>query len=374
MPSVNSITLAGRTTAFYLLVGTIAVCLWLYSAPTHSKPAPASPAGPTSDPARSTEQGVRTQHVNHEKNEADTDIDIDIIHGLGTKPPDTNSKPAPARPTSDHTRSACQGVRLCQVNTNKNETDTDTDIGIDIIAIHGLDTKSPETWTWVDPSDRNNKVNWLADPQMLPARFPTARIFTCDWPAGLFKEKSTIQMTVRELARSLLLGIHSRPGADKGRPILFIASCLGGLILIQAMVIAAEPESEYTSLWRATGGVVFLATPFRGTAFQDIARAAVVLEVSARLAGETVNGLLDNLKASTPFLEDLVGDFTQTYKRRDQPCQLAIFYETKPGNLLRKGIPIRQFADYLKEPKLVSSSYSSFCRLSTAYKYLLVSG
>ncbi|KAK0752400.1 hypothetical protein B0T18DRAFT_292453, partial [Schizothecium vesticola] len=227
---------------------------------------------------------------------------------------------------------ACQGVRLCQVNPNKNEADTD----IDIIAIHGLDTKSPDTWTWVDPSDRNNKVDWLADPQMLPARFPTARIFTCDWPAGLFKEKSTIQMTVIELARSLLLGVHSRPGADKGRPILFIASCLGGLILIQAIVIAAKPESEYTSLWRATGGVVFLATPFRGTAFQDLARAAVVvLEVSARLAGETVNNLLDNLKASTPFLEDLVGDFTQTYKRRDQPCQLAIFYETKPGNLLR---------------------------------------
>lgn len=365
MSSVNSITLAGRTTAFCLLVGTIAVCLWLYSAPAHSKPTLASPAEPTSDPARSNEQGVRTQHVNHEKN------DIDIIHGLGTKPLDTNSKPAPARPTSDHAQSACQGVRLCHVNPNNNEADTD----IDIIAIHGLDTKSPDTWTWVDPNDCNNTVNWLADPQMLPARFPTARIFTCDWPAGLFKEKSTIQMTVRELARSLLLGIHSRPGADKGRPILFIASCLGGLILIQAMVIAAEPGSEYTSLWRATGGVVFLATPFRGTAFQDIARAAVaVLEVPARLAGETVNGLLDNLKASTPFLEDLVGDFTQTYKRRDQPCQLAIFYETKPGNLLRKGIPIRQFADYLKEPKLVSSSCSGFYRLSTAYKYLLVSG
>lgn len=356
MSSVNSITLAGRTTAFCLLVGTIAVCLWLYSAPAHSKPAPASPAEPTSDPARSNEQGVRTQHVNHEKN------DIDIIHGLGTKPPDTNSKPAPTRPTSDHARSACQGVRLCQVN--KNEADTDTDIGIDIIAIHGLDTKSPDTWTWVDPNDRNNKVNWLADPQMLPARFPTARIFTCDWPAGLFKEKSTIQMTVRELARSLLLGIHSRPGADKGRPILFIASCLGGLILIQAMVIAAEPESEYMSLWRVTGGVVFLATPFRGTGFQDIARAAVLfLEFFAGLAGETVNGLLDNLKASTPFLEDLVGDFTRTYQQRGQPCQLAIFYETKPGNLLRKGIPTRALADYLKEPKLVSPSCSGFCHL-----------
>ncbi|KAK3685898.1 hypothetical protein B0T22DRAFT_466802, partial [Podospora appendiculata] len=359
MSSVNpsqGITLAGRTTALCLLVGAIAAFLWLYPAPVYSKPAPASLAGPTSDPAQSTEQDVRARQASPDKNEANTDTDIDIIHGLDTKPPDTNSKPAPARPTSDHARSAYQGVRLCQVNPDKNEADTD----IDIIAIHGLDTKSPDTWTWVDPSDPNNKVNWLADTRMLPARFPTARIFTCDWPAGLFKEKSTIQMTVKELARSLLLGIRSRPGADQGRPILFIASCLGGLILIQAMVIAAEPGSEYTSLWRATGRVVFLATPFRGTAFQDIARAAVLfLEVSARLAGETVSDLLDNLKASTPFLQDLVGDFTRTYKQRDQPCQLAIFYETKPGNLLRKGIPYRRSADYLKEPKLLVDSGSA---------------
>ncbi|RYP71480.1 hypothetical protein DL770_008121 [Monosporascus sp. CRB-9-2] len=63
--------------------------------------------------------------------------------------------------------------------------------------------------------------------------------------------------------------------------------------------------------------------------------------------------LLDNLKASTPFLKDLVGDFTRRYKQRDQPCQLAIFYERKKGNLLLKGMPTRKFADFLKEPKLL---------------------
>jgi hypothetical protein len=189
---------------------------------------------------------------------------------------------------------------------------------------------------------------------MLPKRFPTARIFTCDWPARLFRDKSTIQMTVAELARSLLLGIQSRPGASPTRPILFIASCLGGVILTQALVIAAEPGSGYTSLWRATGGVVFLATPFRGTAFQDIARAAVgFLKVRASLTDTAVTDLLDSLKASNLFLQDLVGGFTRICQQRDQPCQLAIFYETEKGNLLRKALP-SPLADVLNEPKPVS--------------------
>lgn len=170
----------------------------------------------------------------------------------------------------DPTQSPRRGVSICQVYPTKDKTETD----VDIIAIHGLDAKSPDTWTWRS-SAPDDGVNWLQDSKMLPKVYPTARIFTVNWPASLFKESSLIEMTIPELARNLLLGIQSRPGADEGRPILFIASCLGGVILIQAMVIAARSEKEYVSLWRATGGIVFLATPFRGTAFQDIARAAV---------------------------------------------------------------------------------------------------
>lgn len=190
---------------------------------------------------------------------------------------------------------------------------------------------------------------------MLPKLFPQARIFTIDWPASLFKERSTIEMTIVELARSLLLSIQSRPSAEESRPILFIASCLGGVVLIQAIVIAARSEREYTSLWRATGGIVFLATPFRGTAFQDIARGAVIfLKSYARITDKQITELLDSVKTSTRFLEDLVGDFTQICQQRDQPCELAIFYENRKGNLLRKVPLLSPLADILSKPKLVS--------------------
>src|SRR4051794_32309089 len=71
-------------------------------------------------------------------------------------------------------------VTLDPALPSENEDEAD----IDIIAIHGLDTKSPDTWIWKKSPDDlvEEGVNWLKDPHMLPARFPKARIFTCDWP------------------------------------------------------------------------------------------------------------------------------------------------------------------------------------------------
>ncbi|KAJ6087124.1 hypothetical protein N7467_006038 [Penicillium canescens] len=253
---------------------------------------------------------------------------------------------------SERSQSAQQGedIRLCQVYPPP-ESETETDI--DIIAIHGLDTKSPDTWVWRTNSPEERDINWLAQPEMLPDKAKRARIFYCNWPTKLFDKQSTIELTIRELARCLLLGITSRPRANKNRPLLFIASCLGGVILSQALVIAAQPENEYISVWKLTAGVVFLATPFRGTSFEDIATVAVpLLKVYASLKNETVTKLLESVTGSTLFLQDLVGDFTQICQQRDQPCKLAIFYETEKSNLLRK-------ARFLNKPKVLVDSGSA---------------
>jgi hypothetical protein len=82
-----------------------------------------------------------------------------------------SSDPGPASPSP----SIQQGVRLCQLNDDKDGSDTD----INIIAIHSLDTRSPNTWTWGAKKSRN-PVNWLADPEMLPSKVGAARIFICN--------------------------------------------------------------------------------------------------------------------------------------------------------------------------------------------------
>ncbi|KAL7933708.1 hypothetical protein V8C35DRAFT_322296 [Trichoderma chlorosporum] len=232
-----------------------------------------------------------------------------------------------------------RGVCLTQVHPSHGD-DAETDI--DIIAIHGLDTKSPDTWIWKSENP-DQDVNWLACPHMLPASVGSARIFMCDWPAELFERPDLIQKTVEVFARLLLACIKRRPlpkprdTQKKDRPIVFIASCLGGIILIKALLIANHPPNEYTAIRRSTRGIIFLATPFRGTSFQDVANwAEPGLRAWASIRGQKVSSLLDSVKGSTFKLEDLVRDFTQLCQDKDYPCRLLTFYETGMTSLHRK--------------------------------------
>ncbi|PKS10409.1 hypothetical protein jhhlp_002160 [Lomentospora prolificans] len=262
--------------------------------------------------------------------------------------PSETSTPMPSSKQKD-----CH-ASLQLVSPPENENGAD----VDIIAIPGLDTESPDTWIWKsqpsDPTADASAVNWLTDPSMLPALVGSARIFTCDWPSSLFIPQDTIERTVQELARVLLLSIQARRFKDLDRPILFIASCLGGVILIQALVLAAKENSDYESLWKATKGIVFLATPFRGTAFQNLAAVAVpFMDCYAALKGQAVpRPLLDSVRESTYSLEELIRDFTREYQHGGRTCQLAVFYEMRKTNLLSKGLP-RCVADLLKGPELL---------------------
>lgn len=236
-----------------------------------------------------------------------------------------------------------RGVVLKQTNIPDAH---DGEPDVDIIAIHGLDTKSPDTWTWRSQDDSRPDVNWLADPDMLPSKMKRARIFTCDWPADLFQESDSIPWTVREFARRLLAGIHNMrihstvDGRGRDRPIVFIASCLGGIILMEALTIADNPQSDYISIRKATRGIVFLATPFRGTAFQDIASwAEPVLKTWALLGKYSVTQLLDSVKRSTFYLEELVRTFTRLCQDKNFPCKVHTFYETRETLLPKKFLP-----------------------------------
>lgn len=219
------------------------------------------------------------------------------------------------------------GVRLCHVSSST-DNGGETDRGIDIIAIHGLDAKSPNTWVFKDPKKTDApKVNWLVDEAMLPTTVPNARIFTCDWPAEFYQTRAAEQNAIEELARHLLIEIRERPipkadtRGDK-RPILFIASCLGGVILMKALAMA---NREFAPIQIATRGVIFLATPFHGTAFDEIAHwASPLLQTWASLRGEQVTTLLQFVKGRTK-LQDLVPSFTAL--REEHSYKVFTFYE-----------------------------------------------
>jgi hypothetical protein len=228
--------------------------------------------------------------------------------------------------------SAEQGVRLYQANPDKNEADTD----IDIVAIHGLDTRSPDTWIW---EKGLIETNWISDPRMLQEEIGAARIFTCDWPADLLLPDDLVQKTIDEYARLLLDGIQRGLSVTKAtkredRPIFFIASCLGGIILAKALADHADP-----SLQRAARGFVFLATPFRGTSVQDVATwTKLVLRAHALSRGRLkISTLLDYTKGPDFQVRDVVSRFTRLYMGPDY--HVFNFYEKGYTSLLRKIIP-----------------------------------
>ncbi|ETS75574.1 hypothetical protein PFICI_12518 [Pestalotiopsis fici W106-1] len=239
-------------------------------------------------------------------------------------------------PTDDPTTTSSRPrpVRLDQINPLINK---DTNIDLDVIAIHGFDARSPDTWTYKSTANEPG-VNWLENPEMLPGVVGSARIFTCDWPSDFFESSDFVQKTFDKFAEGLLDGIESRPPAKgctqaEGPPILFIASCLGGVMLMKALVEEGMKCNDSPTL-KATRGIVFLATPFRGTAFADVAHwAEPSLRIWASLRAQAVSNLLGQIKEGSE-LTKLVGDFTRLCQR-DGPF-MATFFENEKSRLLRR--------------------------------------
>lgn len=229
------------------------------------------------------------------------------------------------------TLSRQRGAHLRQVYPTKDDPE---EVGsgpdIDIIAIHGLDTNSPDTWKWKGGTE----ANWLANPDMLPTVTGRARIFTCDWPADLLQQTS-VPTTLHESAQSLHDSIIQHLKANTTRPIVFIASCFSGIILLKTLEIDNQHTKDNTdspSLTRATRGVVFLATPFRGTAFKNMP--GFLLKALASLQDQTVTALIDYLLDATPDLDELTKWFITLARNHDY--KVFMFWEARNTVLLRK--------------------------------------
>ncbi|KAI0487708.1 ARM repeat-containing protein [Xylaria cf. heliscus] len=243
-------------------------------------------------------------------------------------PLDSQSKPSPET----------TGVRLCQVYPPP-ESETVTDV--DVIAIHGLDTDSARTWTWKHERPEQD-VNWLNHPDMLPKRIPNARIFTCDWPAHLFEQSDFVQKKIEEFARLLLAGIKDRPqvtnenGGNDNRPIVFIASCFGGIVLMKALTMANE---DYSTVEKGTCGIIFLATPFWGTSFENVAKwADPELRYWATIQGKIVTNLRQYMTPNFD-LREIRRNFHTFCEHNRLIKNVFIFYETGKTSLPHKIFP-----------------------------------
>ncbi len=129
--------------------------------------------------------------------------------------------------------------RVCSAAAEESQSLPCTDLPHSIIAIHGLGTESPHTWEY---QTNGRVVNWLADSDMLPAAIPEARIFTYDWDANNLGD-SPVQAILNNAGNLLRLVADYRVSEDrcpKCHPIIFVASCFGGLVLAEACTLPTD--------------------------------------------------------------------------------------------------------------------------------------
>ncbi|KAF8510875.1 hypothetical protein BU17DRAFT_97727 [Hysterangium stoloniferum] len=134
---------------------------------------------------------------------------------------------------------------------------------IDIVAIHGLDGHRERSWT------ADNGKLWLRD--FLPNCIPHARILTYGYDASTGDEAVTSELTLHSQAQNFLARLSIERGITRttDRPIIFIAHCLGGIILkcalIQANNATVDHLVEHKWIALSTYGILFLGTPHQGS-------------------------------------------------------------------------------------------------------------
>lgn len=115
----------------------------------------------------------------------------------------------------------------------------------------------------------------------------------------------------------------------EGRPIIFIAHSLGGLVVERALQLSMDSaESHLRNIEQKTLGIAFLGTPHSGSDFAPFAKAVGNL---LSLVGKRVNvNILDVLKRDSQTLLDVEDWFGHRRRRRAEsamPIRITTFYE-----------------------------------------------
>ncbi|OJI95773.1 hypothetical protein ASPVEDRAFT_77554 [Aspergillus versicolor CBS 583.65] len=241
--------------------------------------------------------------------------------------------------TKDRTSVEDNSCRLQEIRTV-------TEPKVTIIAIHGLETSSAGTWVYKhkrvrtsnhsgdtpgQPTKAAEETNWLKDPNMLPLDVPTAQIYTYDWPGNFLS--GSIDEPLKGHATTFLADLGAELRRQPKRPIIFIASCFGGLLLAKALVMEYQDRDRRGDILSQTVGIVFLATPFRGTAAAALAKWAAV---GARLIGkESSQSLVTMLWRTKKQLKELIDDFEEVMAH-PMPMPLRCYYEQQKTQMVRR--------------------------------------
>ncbi|KAK0665494.1 hypothetical protein QBC41DRAFT_379389 [Cercophora samala] len=169
-----------------------------------------------------------------------------------------------------------------------------------IVLIHGLNGDPIETWRHQD-----SKKLWPQE--FLPLQRPNTRVLSYGYNGDIYLNNSAAN--IRDMARSILSNLDSIRRSDPRRPVIFVAHCLGGLIVKQALCFA-RAEPRFYDIGSATKAVFFFGTPHSGANRKDWKRIAESYSVLSPHKGPVAN-IVNAITTSAPKLGKLCDDFVE---------------------------------------------------------------
>ncbi|KAK0647014.1 hypothetical protein B0T16DRAFT_391337 [Cercophora newfieldiana] len=178
----------------------------------------------------------------------------------------------------------------------------------DLVLVHGLNGHPIDTWTYIETLEDGSKLSVCWPKDLLPRVQPRIRVLSFGYSGDIYENNSVAG--IRGNATSLLVHLKlRREDLDEKRPIIFLAHCLGGLIVKQAMCYA-DNKSQYSMIASATRGILFFGTPhFGADKNQWLAIVEALGKASAKTKGKPstlVADMTSNSRALTAISEDFV--------------------------------------------------------------------
>lgn len=227
----------------------------------------------------------------------------------------------------------------------------DTAAQADIIFVHGLGGDRQKTWS------KRYDLSFFWPRLWLPMErdINTTRILTFGYNAGVRGGPAKSIARIVDFAKELLF--EMKFGKDEygedlnlGRvPIIFIVHSMGGLVFKKAYILGKDDE-EYQAIIQSISGVMFLATPHRGTNLAEVLNRMLSISI------QSPKNFINELSKSSPALEDLNEQFRHVAPKLD----IVSFYETLATAVgPMKLLVLEKDSSILGFPKEVSKSLNA---------------
>ncbi|RDW63617.1 hypothetical protein BP6252_11162 [Coleophoma cylindrospora] len=286
--------------------------------------------------------------------------------------PSSASTPRPRVPDENET---CEFPFLQEVCTPQEEH------RIDLVFIHGLNPKGRnrhpyETWT------HDNGSFWPTD--FLAEDIPCARIFVYGYNSSVTNAEHMSAATIKRHADTLLNLLNLERNSAQGpspAKIIFIGHSLGGLVIKQALLNASE-DPKYTSIRKATFGLVFFGTPHHGAHGVELGMlAANVAKFVSN--GSASNDLMESLKYNSLFTRQM----SDRFRHQLELYKVVSFVEGKPMKLWGRGVTsishmivdeesaVLGLSGSRETQLMLDADHSGMCKIATkGHMYKMVKG